>query len=65
MDIKPTKYDWKQLLERLEVGDEVSMPLQQRSNAAKGITRLRSSSPAKLFTTRKLDESIFKIKRLR
>lgn len=65
MDIKPTKYDWKKLLEMLEVDDEVSMPLEQRSNAAKGITRLRVSSPAKLFTTRKLDDAIFKIKRIR
>lgn len=65
MNINPTKYDWKSLLELLETGEEVSLPLEQRGNAAKAITRLRGSSPAKVFTTRKMDESVFKIKRIR
>lgn len=65
MNINPTKYDWKSLLELIEEGGEVSLPLEQRSNAAKAIQRLRNSSPAKIFTTRKMDESIFKIKRIK
>lgn len=65
MKIEPTKYDWKNLLERLEEGDEVSLPNEQRLNATKAIQRLRGASPAKVFTTSKLDEAIFKIKRIR
>ena len=62
--MKPTKYDWK-LLEKMKEGEEVSLPLEHRNNAARAIQRLRVSNPAMIFTTQKLDEAVFKIKRLR
>jgi hypothetical protein len=65
MKAQPTKYDWKTLLERIEVGKNVSLPLEQRANAAKAIQRLRVSSPAKVFTTRKMGQAVFKIERIR